>query len=134
MYKNEPETYSCGFANAVWNNHLDIIKFLAKKPILSDFYKNYAICSAAASGYLDILKYLIEELKYDPSITTSKKIVFYADQNHEYSAIWASANDGFIDVIKYLISFESVRKTISDHEAEFIAQKTGIPLEDIIDI
>ena len=132
MHSAAPETYGHGFANAAWNNHLDVIKFLAKKPVLDDFYRTYAICAAVANGYLDILKYLIEELKYDPALATSKKVVFSIDNNHDYSPIWTAANDGYIDIIKYLISFKSVRKAINEYEAEQISVKTGIPFKDII--
>jgi len=132
MHNASPETYGHGFANAAWNNHLDIIKFLAKKPVHDDFYRTYAICAATANGYLDILKYLIEELNYDPALATSKKVVFSTDKNHDYSPIWTAANDGFIDIIKYLISFKSVRKAISEYEAEQIAIRSGIPFGDII--
>ena len=131
MYKLAPETYCHGFANAAANNHIDIVKYLAKKPILDGFYKTYAIGVAAAFGHLDLLKYLIEDLKYDPAQTVTKRVVFTADSNREYSPLYTAAIDGFVEVVKYLISFKSVREKINPFEADKISQKTGIPLKDI---
>ena len=125
MYRLAPETYCHGYANAAYYNHINIVKYLAKKPILDDFYRDYAIAAAAAFGYLDLLKYFIEELEYDPILTVNNRVTFTSGRIH-YSPLYTTACDGQVETIKYLISFKSIRDAISEYEAELISQKTGI--------
>jgi len=117
-----------GIAWAALNNHLEIIEFLSQYPINDMFYTKYALCVAIAYGYLDITKYLIEKLQFNPAASLSKEIEFENDNGESNISIITALLNKHIDTVEYLLQFKDVKNELSTEQKIRICKNSHISL------
>lgn len=89
--------------------YLSIFQFLSAPEKFSDitilpFQYELALCTAATYGHLTIIKFLIDEMKIEPSVNGNRSILAAMENNHP-------------EVVEYLLDMDGVDPSASDYKA-----------------